>query len=147
MRFIGIILLLSIIVSLLIFTNIRGENYAIMAICICILYIYSYETIIKLNPNKECLIGSQKKPQGLLSGGCIDVWHVQHILFWIIIGILWPGHILTVIFVSVSWEILEHIYFKYTRKTCQDVFCGRYEDILSNLIGYLIGSYLLSAYK
>jgi len=139
--YIGIIVLVIIIVCLLsIFKKLRGGYYATLAICLCVLVLYINEDLNKIDPNKMCLIGSVKKYQGLFGGGCLDIWHVQHVLFWMIIGILWPGHIGMVLLLSIAWELLEHIFFKYRKNLCQDFFCGRYEDIIANVIGYIFAS-------
>ena len=142
-KYIGIIVLLMVILCLVVFIEIRGRNFAIIGMCLCVIFIYVNGRINKTDANAQCLIGKEKKYQGLLGGGCFDVWHVQHVLFWIIIGILWPGHIGTAFMLSVGWELLEHIFFKYRIHACRDFFCGRYEDILANMIGYLIGMKLI----
>ncbi len=141
-KYVGHVILLSIIILLLIFDKIRGKLYAVGIICICLIYISLYHTFIHLEPNEECISKKgDKKHQGILGGGCIDIWHLKHLLFWIIIGILIPGHLLVIILLSVIWECAEHVYFKYlTPKTkCDFFFCGRFEDIVVNIIGYLIG--------
>jgi hypothetical protein len=47
---------------------------------------------------------------------------------------------------SASWEIIEHVVFKSEKmffggeNKCTGVFCGRFEDIVINIVGYMIGS-------
>lgn len=95
--------------------------------------------------NIDCvfnLFGNVKKVNGVLHGGCIDVWHVFHVLFWCIVGILAPGNYSLVLITAVTWETLEHLVFKYVSKRCTSPFCGRVEDIVLNLCGYVAGSLL-----
>jgi hypothetical protein len=43
--------------------------------------------------------------------------------------------------ISVAWEVMEHIMFKAVCKF-DTFFCGRYEDVVFNMLGYIIGSAL-----
>ncbi len=92
--------------------------------------------------NNECLIGNEKKINGLLFNSCFDYWHLLHIILYILIGLLYPFDYILILFISVSWELYEHFMFKYIiRKSyCNDISCLRIEDIFFNLIGYFIGS-------
>jgi hypothetical protein len=83
---------------------------------------------------------------GLLFGGCIEYWHVLHMLLYVIIGLLMPNYYLFILIVSILWELFEHVSFKYILRHCNSMFCGRVEDIFLNMIGYIIGSYLASLY-
>jgi hypothetical protein len=93
-----------------------------------------------MNQDSECIIGSEKKVDGILNKGCIDIWMVYHILFWVLIGLLAPNRWLLVSSLSVGWELSEHVAFKYIIKNCDSLFCGRVEDIFFNLLGYGIGT-------
>lgn len=135
-----LILLVSILVTAVF--QIRSSFLASTAILVCIAIILLPEGQKPGDPN-ECLIGKQKKEAGIFVGGCVDIWHIYHILFWLLIGILIPHRFLLVIILSVSWEILEHYLFKYSPEVkCNDLFCGRIEDTFLNIAGYLIGTYL-----
>jgi hypothetical protein len=91
--------------------------------------------------NAECIIGSKKSHMGFSDNGCLDIWHIYHILFWLIIGQLLPNRYLLIFAMSIAWEMFEHFAFKMICKY-EHPFCGRYEDILFNMIGYGIGSAL-----
>jgi len=143
MKYFGITLLGVVISVLVVFKSIRGLNYAIIGICLCVIYINLYGKFVMMDPNRQCLIGKEKKYSGLLDGGCLDVWHVQHLMFWFIIGILWPRHFWAVLVLSVAWEATEHVYLRYFSDNCSSVFCGRVEDVLTNMVGYALANMLL----
>ena len=134
-----------------IITGYKSDLIAIIAIICCLIYIVSGWIFLFLrgkrgthrkviNMNNDCIIGSNKKLNGILNGGCIDIWMVCHVLFWILIGLLSPNHWLIIVGLSISWELIEHGVFKYITKRCNSYFCGRVEDIFFNLLGYGIGS-------
>jgi hypothetical protein len=118
-----------------------------LAIGICLLaivvpIIIGIKTDQSLVNSNECIIGTTKKEGGFLQGGCLDVWHIYHVLFWLLIGILMPNRIFLVLGLSLAWEVVEHFVFRNVSAFhCRAIFCGRIEDIFSNMIGYLIGSY------
>jgi hypothetical protein len=89
----------------------------------------------------ECLVGDTKSYVGLFDNGCIDVWHVKHMLLWFLIGMLSPNYIELVFYASVFYEISEHILFKYVCNK-EALFCGRIEDIIINVTCYYLGSYV-----
>lgn len=91
------------------------------------------------NENHECIIGSVKKKEGIFYSGCFDIWHIYHVLLYIIIGLIFPNHYILILLISLIWEYIEHIFFK-DFKFCNQIFCGRYEDFILNLLGYYIGS-------
>ena len=92
--------------------------------------------------SSHCVVGCGKKISGVLFGGCIDIWHVLHVLLWVLIGLLNPGMYKEALAASLAWEITEHFGFK--RAGCTDMCCGRVEDVFLNMIGYTIGSYLVT---
>ena len=131
--------------------RLRGLHLAIIALLTCALaivagWLYKCRFGRKNNTDNrdECLIHDikTKKEAGVLFGGCWDVWHVYHVLFWAIIGQLVPsapyGYGI-VILLSIGWESIEHVYFRSTG-ICTNAVCGRIEDPFLNLIGYTIGS-------
>jgi len=93
------------------------------------------------NENKQCIRGSLKKEEGIFYGGCLDIWHVSHFVMWFIIGILVPHKYIEVLIISIIWEYYEHYCFKYKVQLCTSEYCGRYEDIVLNVSGYIIGSH------
>jgi len=121
--------------------KIKNNNLAILFIILCVIFNVLYWKV--KNQCDNCIIGKNKRYSGILFGGCFEIFHVLHILFWFIIGLLAPNHYTLVIIVSVIWELFEHIYFKSTG-LCTDLFCGRVEDIFTNVIAYALGSYMSS---
>ena len=93
--------------------------------------------------NKTCLIGDKKKLDGIFNNGCIDIFHVSHFLFWMLIGLHIPNKFILILIISICWETFEHFLFKYDN-SCDDIFCGRVEDIFLNISGYFIGSCLIN---
>lgn len=88
---------------------------------------------------QQCLLGNTKLYNGLFHGGCLDVFHILHILLWFLVGQLMPNRLMLILFLSISWETLEHFGFQYLCKT-KNKFQGRIEDIFLNLLGYYLGS-------
>jgi hypothetical protein len=141
-----ILLLYTCAIPFIHFIHLKSATLALVLIIICLIYIYFSSDIknckyVSSKENNECILGSVKSCAGLFTGGCLDVWHVYHVLFWIIIGQLAPGRFLVTFLASVGWEVTEHFMFKYFCE-CRHFFCGRYEDIALNMIGYGIGSAL-----
>lgn len=100
----------------------------------------------ELSSESDCLIGIHKRFVGFFDEGCLDVWHISHVLLWINIGLLYPRHYTFIFMISILWETFEHFFFKYQcGKT--PVFCGRLEDILLNMLGYYIGNKIENAYN
>lgn len=98
------------------------------------------------NNNKECIWGLNKKKEGLLFNGCFDIWHIYHILLWILLGILMPKYYKLAICMSILWEIFEHLIFSnITQFNCNSFICGRIEDPFINLFSYIIGN-IISTY-
>jgi len=93
----------------------------------------------KKQQNKTCIIGKTKKLEGIIFGGCVDYWHISHLILWFIVGKLSPNYHFIVVIVSVLWELFEHFCFKNYKK-CKSIFCGRFEDIVLNILGYTVGS-------
>lgn len=159
-NFVTLLILISSIIFIVII-KLQSVFLGIFMITICVLYIIKTWIISsnarKIEPNKpsnnnECLIGNIKKRDGFLGGGCFDIWHVYHILFWIIIGLLIPNRLLIAVIVSISWELIEHWVFTHEQllfgvpNKCTAFFCGRFEDVIINILGYFIGSYITIIY-
>lgn len=148
------VILIATIVSLVILRF--KSTLAAIALLFCTLVGFLYGWTIEKNnknnkshkdyTNNQCLIGTTKQIGGLLQGGCYDVWMVYHVLYWIIIGLLAPGYLLIAAIISICWELFEHIMFKYVYKICNAQVCGRIEDVVTNVVGYLIGSYISTRY-
>ena len=128
-----------------IITGYTSDKTAIIAVVACVLYIIIGAIVLiiqdkPINQDSECIIGSGKKMNGVLENGCIDIWMIYHLIFWILIGLLSPNRWLIIIVLSAVWELSEHIIFKYIIKNCDTRICGRTEDIFLNLLGYGIGT-------
>jgi len=137
-------LYISLIVLALIF-NIRGFFYA----CILLIILGISHTIPWFNKNEiinhdECIIGKNKTINGVLFNGCLDFWHIAHILLYILVGILYANNYILILVISIIWEFYEHLMFKYLIKksNCNELSCMRIEDIFLNLFGYFIGSFI-----
>jgi hypothetical protein len=140
------VILITLIIGIFIaFTSkLKGPKPLVLTLALCFLFIMKIQQLLKgsrYNSNEECLITGQKKHNGVLYSGCVDIWHVSHFLFYVIIGLVYPKKDAIVWMVSVSWEIFEHFMFKY-RGLCDDPFCLRYEDMILNWMGYKVGEYL-----
>jgi len=133
------------IIALIIITylyKLKGKFIAIVALLACVLFICVYFIKKKdTDQNKACIIGKNKTYNGFISGGCFDIWHVLHFLYWILIGLMVPDMYTHVFVLSVGWETAEHLYFKH-KKVCNSIFCGRIEDIALNMGGYYLGNLL-----
>lgn len=145
------IIILYILLIIYIYINkIRSLKLALLIILIVIIsiiigWIIEYYKLYNRNTNKECLFllnDNKQKESGLIFGSCIDYWHILHLLLYIIIGLLIPYNYYIIISISILWEIFEHYVFKYITKKCNDILCGRIEDILLNITGYIIGNIL-----
>lgn len=57
-----------------------------------------------------------------------------------------PNKYLIALGLGISWEYVEHITFNKVKimdgNECKKPFCGRYEDVLLDMIGYIIGSWI-----
>jgi len=150
-KYVITLLALLSIISFLIVSHFQSEGVAAGAIILCVTYnmidIFqgsNRDSIAgsDIELNSQCIIGDTKQPNGFLSGGCWDIWHIYHVLFWIIMGLLAPNWYIAAAILSISWEFTEHIMFKFWFSRCDSIFCGRLEDIAFNMIGYVIGSYV-----
>lgn len=62
-----------------------------------------------------------------------NLWGLSHLLLYITIGLVAPGHLILIIFNSIGWEIFE---------TQIPFLIPNLWDIPTNIFGYIIGSYL-----
>ena len=111
---------------------ITGISLIIIVLCIVI-------APVNVKTNDQCIIGTTKKVEGIFWQGCFDTWHLSHVVLWFIIGCAIPGYIIPVLLISILWETIEHLHFKYN-KICYSPYCGRIEDVFLNMLGYIIGS-------
>jgi hypothetical protein len=139
-----VIIILTFLIILTLFLKIRSFNLALIILGIIGIgsIVPWFDNKISLINNNECVIGKEKKINGLIFEGCLDIWHYSHILLYILIGLLYPNDYIFVFIISIIWELYEHFMFKYLVKksNCNEISCLRIEDVLLNLLGYLIGS-------
>ncbi len=130
-------LILNAFLICLVYTyKIKGPWWALAAFVGCSLYNWHLWTVSdELCSNEQCVLGVNKQPNGFLKSGCIDMWHVLHLFFWILIGLLLPDMYVQTLIFSVLFEIGEQI----------TIGCGRIEDVFINMAGYTIGSLLSKA--
>jgi hypothetical protein len=96
-----------------------------------------------IDSSTQCLNKNDiRKIEGIVYGGCYDWWHVSHFILWLIIGMILPHQYILALITGISWDYLEHYFFKYKLEWCDRPFCGRHEDIFFNMSGYIIGSQL-----
>ena len=70
----------------------------------------------------------------------ITLWSIDHILLYILIGLLLPNKWSLIIIISFIWEIYEYIMSRLTNdKYYQEPLMNKISDIVFNLIGYYIG--------
>lgn len=139
--FVVVFSIISIILTSIL--NIRGFFIVVIILIILgIVITFLWFNVKELINHRECLIGDNKKINGLLFNGCIDYYHILHVLLFIQIGILYPNNYLIIVIISILWELYEHFMFKFIIKNsnCIDYICLRIEDIFLNLLGYFIGS-------
>lgn len=141
----ALFLVFFLIISILLTSILNIHGFLIVAVILIILVIvitFTWFNVKELLNHKECLIGDNKKINGLLFNGCFDYYHILHVLLFIQIGILYPNNYLLIVIISIIWELYEHFMFKFIIKksNCNDFICLRIEDIFLNLLGYFIGS-------
>ena len=122
--------------------KLKGHKIAGMCFFVCGMFILVVSNLHH-NQNNDCLLGHTKQFEGIQLGGCIDVWHVYHLLFWMIIGMLVPRQYVLAFLIGVSWELLEH-FSNTSEKAKNNIFKARYEDVIVNMIGYTIGSIIVT---
>lgn len=138
----SIMVAFTILIIIIDIKKIEGFYYVAALFIIDMAYLCILNTYQQcITDNNDCIIFDTKHHGGFFNNGCLDVWHIYHLLFWIIIGQLYPNKYIYVFIYSIIWECFEHIFYK---KTCniKGFFVGRIEDIITNMIGYTIGSYL-----
>jgi hypothetical protein len=83
----------------------------------------------------------------------IDIFHINHLLLWIILGILFPNKYIYAFVLSILWEIFEILLvkikflYKLTKKYWvvdetywNEIYMNKSFDIVLNMTGYVIGS-------
>ncbi len=80
----------------------------------------------------------------------IDKWYFTHLIFYSILGYLYPNTFYLSMFIGIIWELFESYlglykplwFFKNNKNNSSNSWHGRISDIFVNSIGFLIGSNL-----
>ena len=125
----------------------------IIPLCVAIVFIYGYITKNHLN------IDPLEKSFAPCNG--CDWWAVTHVLFFLLLGFLFPNNLFEIMIIGIVWEIFETIMgsfkimvFAHRPASLLDKqkngdyiepwWYGRVTDIAFNLIGAISGSTLRS---
>lgn len=133
-----------------IFKNV--DIYYFLLIISCVLFIVLYGNYRckkqdKINDKSLFLDGN---PIFVVNDFKFGRWHIAHILFYGLLGYLYPKSFYLTMFGGICWEIVEFSlgYFKpdwFYNNWCHGVNSSnewwyyQYSDIFANLIGFLIG--------
>lgn len=87
----------------------------------------------------------------------LDGWSCTHILFFLVVGYLFPHTFLLTMVIGTAWELFEHFYGKArpgwlggygdcndlaTDKESGNWWYGKWSDLLCNSFGFLVGACL-----
>jgi hypothetical protein len=83
----------------------------------------------------------------------LDGWGILHFLFYMILAYFYPTHLLLIFMMGVGWEILESYFYDhpfYLSKCNYNLstdgvagwWYGRWQDIVMNSLGIIVGYYL-----
>jgi hypothetical protein len=87
--------------------TIRGIKVPAVAIMgVAVLLIVTYGMVIRKHKIRDPL---ERKIIDHPSCPGFDGWAVLHFFFFMVLGIMYPGHNLQVIAVSLGWELIEHL--------------------------------------
>lgn len=144
-----------------IYTNIKDvtiSDYGLLVMCVITIIIYG-QILDRFNYESDLLTKKFNK-------GCrdCDYWGVMHFFFFLGLGILFPGHHIRFMSYGILWEFIEgyagsvqsgkgliNLFggwgTKNKNSVAKDWWYGRMGDIVFNVIGYSVGSYLSLKYK
>lgn len=126
--------------------NKTNQYYLFFILCVATIYIYGFY---------RCLFTSYNDPLERKIGlGSLDGWSLTHIIFYTVIGYMFPDKIIQTMLFGIVWEIFENLYGKY-RPTWFDPACrhmtisddgkpkvwwyGKWTDLFCNSFGFFIG--------
>ncbi len=133
----------------------RVNIVVLLLTCIIMIFIYGY--YLRSTKTSD-ILGHKFYDSKLISG--IDGWSITHFLFFFLIGILYPNHHLAALSAGTAWEYTEQylgtnkVKISGTRiKLVGDIdsdgnynddsyWYAKTSDIIVNIFGYSIGSYL-----
>ena len=88
----------------------------------------------------------------------LDGWSFSHIMFFMLMGYLFPNTFIKTMLLGISWELFEHLYGKHrpgwlggyggecnniaTDREDGNWWYGKWTDIVCNAFGFLVGRYI-----
>jgi hypothetical protein len=137
-----------------IFKNI--DIWYILIFIICVISILLYGRYSCINNNfKDPL---QKSLIPFIKNHDLDGWSGIHLIFYIIIGLLYPKTLILTMILSIIWEIFEtwvkfikpdflkgYGFCKLSKNNIKNNniwWYGKWTDIIINLLGFMIGKYI-----
>lgn len=123
--------------------------FIICSLCVCLILAYgNYRCFNKDTYFKDPLLTKL----GLLD---LDGWSLTHVLFYVLLGYLFPDHFVPLMLMGVLWEIVEEFVLNRlssARSKCDKIvlprdhenrwWFGRVSDIPMNALGFVIGFHL-----
>jgi hypothetical protein len=87
-----------------------------------------------------------------IGGFKLDWWHISHLWFYMVIGAYHPGHFWKYAALGAGFEVFEEVLGEIQarsgderrKKQGDEYWFGRWEDVVVNSIGYLIGEISVS---
>ena len=127
----------------------------LIIICPLLITLYGYYRCKNIETHKDVLsfelFNNSSKKYGL------DGWSISHLLFYMLLGYLFPNKIILTLSLGIIWELFETYIGIYKPYIFQEFgFCstdisnvwwyGKFSDIIVNFIGFIIGQYLALNY-
>ena len=149
LKLVGVAFLYILAIIGIFIASYRSDFYAFLLVAFVGILII-FDNLLKSSKCKEgtldisrtqCILGKTKLYGGLLFGGCLDIYHILHILLWVIVGELSPNRYMLVLTISILWEVFENYGFAFLCNKHKKVN-ARFEDVFLNLGGYYGGSLL-----
>ena len=122
----------------------------LIIICPLLIALYGYYRCKNIKTHDDYLgfdLFNNSKKYGL------DGWSISHLLFYMLLGYLFPNKIILTLSLGIIWELFETFIGIYKPNIFKDYgFCstdnskvwwhGKFSDIIVNFIGFIIGQYL-----
>ena len=122
----------------------------LIIICPLLIGIYGYYRCKNIETHKDYL--SFELFNNSQSNYGLDGWSISHLLFYMLLGYLFPNKIILTLSLGIIWELFETYIGIYKPIIFKDFgFCstdnskvwwyGKISDIIVNFIGFMIGQY------
>tara|TARA_B100000579_G_scaffold429169_1_gene440492 strand:+ start:330 stop:758 length:429 start_codon:yes stop_codon:yes gene_type:complete len=127
--------------------NVDSTYFLLFFICVFFIILYGrFRFIFKDENNKKDYLFLDGEPLFTYGSFEFDKWHITHIVFYALLGFLYPKTFYFTMFLGIIWEIIE-FYIGYSKpkwvfdywKNSTEWWFGRNSDIVVNLIGFIIG--------